>query len=79
MTAFIVIIFVFFAIVSLLFLLGWHSHRDSNMLGGIILMVLALVIFIAILLMAAQNRQQENPSVRVLPGISPAPEKVIGS
>lgn len=60
MTVFIVIIIVFFAIVSLLFLLGWHSHRESNMLGGIVLMIIALAIFFIVLFLASRGRQKQT-------------------
>jgi uncharacterized membrane protein len=67
MTAFIVIIFVFFAIVSLLFLLGWHSHRDSTFLGGIVLMVIAIAILIIILILAGNRFRRDNQPSALLP------------
>lgn len=67
MTVLIVIIFVFFAIISLLFLLGWHSYRDSNTLGGVIVMLISLVILVVILILAGRKYRQEHPTISMLP------------
>lgn len=67
MTVLIVIIFVFFAIISLLFLLGWLSNRDKNILGGVIVMAVAFVLLVIILILAERSYQREHPSDSRLP------------
>jgi hypothetical protein len=66
MIVLIVIIFVFFAIISLLFLFGWHSTRDKNMLGGVIVLAVTLVIFLLVLILADRKYRQEHPVVSTL-------------
>lgn len=63
MTAIIVIIVVliFYVIVSLFFLEGWHSFRDTSMLGGLLILWIALLIFFLIIYLAARHRQNSNP------------------
>jgi NADH:ubiquinone oxidoreductase subunit H len=58
LTAIIVItvVFVFFAIVSLIFLGGWHSFRDSNMLGGLLLLWIVVLTFLLIVYFTGLRR-----------------------
>jgi hypothetical protein len=63
----IIVIFVFFAIIGLLFLSGWHSTRDKNMLGGVIVLVASLIILSFILFLASKRYQQEHPAGSTLP------------
>lgn len=75
MTVFIVIIFVFFAIVSLIFLLGWHSHRDSNFLGGIVLMVISIAVLVIILILAGNKYRRNHQTGSLFPTHIPSQER----
>lgn len=56
----VVIIFVFFIILSLLYLLGWLYNPDNSILGGAILMLLALMILLVLFILSERSRQQKN-------------------
>ena len=58
LTALIVItvVLVFFALVTLIFLGGWHSFRDSNMLGGLLLLWIAVITYVLIVYFTGRHR-----------------------
>lgn len=40
------IVVIFYAIISLIFIGGWHSFRDSNILGGLLLLWVFVILFL---------------------------------
>jgi len=56
MTALLVIlVFVFFAIVSIVYFIGWQSSRDPSVLGGVALVWLVLIVFLLIVIFGPKN------------------------
>jgi len=58
MTAIVVmlIVVIFYAIISLIFLGGWHSFRDSNILGGLLLLWIFVILFMLSVYFSALQR-----------------------
>lgn len=54
-TIIIVAVFVFFAIISMVYFIGWRSFRDDSVLGGVILMWATLVILFLIIFFVRKN------------------------
>jgi hypothetical protein len=51
-----IIVFVFYAIISLIFIGGWHSFRDSNILGGLLLLWIFLILFAIAVIFSSLQR-----------------------
>ncbi len=60
MVVFIVIILVFFIILSLVYLLASLYNKDRNIVGGAVLMLLTMIIFLVLFLFSVHERRQKN-------------------
>lgn len=56
MVAFIVIVFVFFIILSLVYLLASLYNKDRNIVGGAVLMLLTCIILFILFLISVYSR-----------------------
>ena len=61
-TFIIIVVFIFLFFVSLLFLIAWQSLRDSNILGGVVLMWIFLIIFLLAFIFSGRNREVTEPA-----------------
>lgn len=77
MVAIVVIIFVFFIILGLVYLLACLYNKDSNILGGAILMLLTCIILLALFLISVHNRRQKNQTGMKFPNHLPASAQII--
>ena len=54
------IVVFFFILVSIAFLLGWHSYREKNMLGGLVVLWVVLILFVLAVILGTRARQATN-------------------
>ncbi len=61
-TLLVIIIFAFLIFLSVIYFIGWQSSRDPNVLGGVILLWLAIIFFLLIIIFGPKNRAAASPA-----------------
>lgn len=54
-------IFLFFVLIGIIFIVGWQSIKDNNILGGVLLMWIVVALFLLVVFWGGRNRETEEP------------------